>query len=65
MQLSVASLQVSVPLHVTASAQKFRAELPAQSPPEHTSLVVQKSPSSQLAPSFALQATRDLATSQS
>lgn len=52
-QLSVVSLHVSVPLHVTASAQKFVAE-PAHRPPEHTSPRVQKSPSSQLAPSFGL-----------
>lgn len=63
-QLSVASLHVSVPLHVTASAQKLVAELPAQRPPEQLSAVVQKSPSSQLAPSFALKAARDRAVSQ-
>ena len=53
-QRSVVSLQVSVPLHVTASTQKFVA-VPEQRPAEQTSPRVQKSPSSQLAPSLSLQ----------
>ena len=63
-QLSVASSHVSVPLHATASAQKFRAALPAQTPPEQTSPVVQNAPSSQLAPSFGLHALREVPTAQ-
>ena len=58
----VVSSQTSLPLHAMPSEQ-LRA-LPPQLAPAHTSLSVQNSPSSQLAPAFALHALRVVATAQ-
>ena len=55
-----ASSHVSVPSHATPSSQTRAA--PPHVVPAHTSPSVQKSPSSQLAPSFALHALRVTAT---
>jgi hypothetical protein len=62
-QRSVVSLQVSAPLQATESSQNELAA-PAHMPPEQTSVRVQNSPSSQVAPSFAVQATREAAALQ-
>ena len=51
-QLSAASLQTSTPLHMTRSEHTRGA--PEQERAAHTSLSVQKRPSSQRAPLFAL-----------
>ncbi len=49
-QRSVDSLQVSVPLQVTASAQTRAAPVPQTASAEHVSPTLQKRPSSQVAP---------------
>lgn len=56
----VVSLHVSAPLHATPSSH--RAGPAVHVPPVHTSSRVQKIPSSQLPPSFGLNAVVDVAT---
>ena len=58
----VVSSQVSLPLHAIPSVQ--RRATPPHVVPVHTSPSVQNSPSSQLAPAFALHPLRDVAAAQ-